>query len=273
MNDILINLPIGLTATATIISALVLIKKQQLKKLKQRQSEGLVRLQALRELLSHVQKHRGLSSGYLHGDYSLLDTIQQLQSTVVRDIHSIAKIAGNIETDDHWNNITQHWARLSANFSKNTTENNLDQHNKLIQSILYLIEETADRHDLLKLETEEIKALRFVWKELLTAAECIGQARAIGTGVAAAGECDNVSRVRLSLLQQKIEETSSLAWTGIPASDNQKNQLHALLRCIEERLLNKTPNISANDYFLQCTAVMDTLYSQYDRAIINLRQH
>ena len=236
------------------------------------QTEGLALMQVLRELLSHIQKHRGLSSGYLSGDHSVLVNIKSIQSAALRDIRAIERMAPVLESDSRWQNITQHWARLSAGFEKNTVSNNLEQHSRLIQGLLFLIEDTAERHQLYKLHHAEVDNLRFIWKELLGAAECIGQARAIGTGVATVGRCDSVARIRLRYLQQRIEQTSQQALVGLPHSEKHQHSIQDLLQCISDQLLAEQPTISPDQYFLRCSEVIDGLYELYDRTIGYLRE-
>ena len=231
----------------------------------------MARLQLLRQLLSHVQKHRGTSLAYLSGNFKLMGDIEKLQESVLRDFSAMSRIRSEVELSETWDSITQHWARLSTSFYKNDIENNLVQHNRLIQSVLFLIEETAVKHDLSHLQVDNAKAMSFLWKELLSAIEVIGQTRAIGIVIATQGDGSNMSQHRLRLLRDNVAEATELVWSSIKTAAQHRRLLDELLTCIDEQLLVPTPCISPDDYFQKCTALMDCLYEQYDQVLHQYR--
>ena len=236
----------------------------------QKQKIGLEWLHVFRSLLANVQKHRGLTNGYLNGEKKLSVDIKLLQSKVTDDIHSVARVDQWIEENSRWQGITQHWARLSSHYEKNPADNNLQQHNQLIQNILYLIDEIAQEHDLLLLKTIDGKPLHFAWRELLTAAECVGQARAVGTGIIASGHCDSVSRIRINYLSQKIKRTTQATWSIMSPSASQTSSINRLLEVINSAVTKESPDISTNEYFSIATEALDGLHEQYDNIIDHL---
>lgn len=241
------------------------------------QAEGLERLQRLRQLLANIQRHRGMTAAYLNGDTAVLTAVQGLQQHTTEDIAAVSKVFPALEADNRWQNITQHWARLSANFAHNSSDNNLQQHAKLIQSLLLLIDQLAEYHLLLRLKTGDSAALRYIWKELLTAAECIGQARALGTGVATAGYCKPEDRRQLHRLHGDIDRALGLAWRGLPSTQKQRQLAEQLLQCIDGELVAQPDtddhrvSVCARQYFKLCSDTMDSIYQQYDQAIDRLR--
>ncbi|GEM_PF-3232336 len=251
--------------------AAVLILRLEYKRMAQKQYQGVKRLSLFKELLSSVQYHRGRTTAYLNQDEDAHPEIILLQPRIVHLINDVSKLAPELEDNERWQNITQHWARLSVNFYRNEKNNNLAQHNQLIQSILYLMDETVAGSGLLRLKSTNVKALRFLWQELLAAAEYVGQARAIGTGVLSAHYCNDKEKQQFVFLQQKIQEATRLAWHSLPASDSQRKQLELLDDCITEQFLNDTLTMSNRDYFDICTNVMDNLYRQYDETIKQFR--
>ncbi len=257
-------------ALVILIVVAVVTKRVRLEQRSKRQATGIYWLQSLRVLLSHVQQHRGLTTGYLGGDKSLEPKIFQLQRSVSQDVKSITKSDPWMEDNERWKNITQHWARLAGKYQEHTKENNLNQHNKLIQSILYLIDEMAEEHDLLLVKSKNGKPLHFIWRELLMASECIGQARAIGSGVVAAMECDSVSRIRLNYLSEKIKESTDLVWSEIPPSTEQRERLNTLLTSINTRVVVDVPDIMVATFFEIATKALDSLHQQYDEVLDNL---
>ena len=265
MNSLLLMyVVILLVVLAVVIVAGLNRRNQQIKK---RQIIGISWLQSLRKLLSHIQQHRGLTNGYLNGGKELINDIYPLQKMITADIDAIVRIDGWIESSERWGSITQHWARLAGGFESNNCDNNLIQHNNLIQNLLYLIDDMAQAHDLLLLKDSGGKPFHLSWRELLSAAEYIGQARAIGTGVAALHCCDSISRIRLNYLCQKITENTSRVWRDIPPSDEQRKRVDELLLCINEKIIRDHTAIAATEYFDIASKALNSLHDQYDTLI------
>ncbi|NHN37991.1 hypothetical protein G8764_11840 [Pseudomaricurvus alcaniphilus] len=234
---------------------------------RQRQALGLRLLSGLRILLALVQQHRGLTNGYLNGSRELLAEIETVEHDVSRNFADIARIDPVLEGDDRWQGITQHWARLAGNYKRLESGYNLNQHNQLIKNVLLLIDAVAKRCELLLLRNQHQQPLHLYWRELLAVAEFIGQARAIGTGVAAACHCDRVSRRRLNDLCAKIRESSVRLQLQNGTADSSSSDIKQLLKCIDEQILTELPSISAPAYFALATQAIDSLLNQFDRLL------
>lgn len=258
-------------AIFVVLAIVLLIANQVSSKNRQaKQQLGLQWLYALKNLLSNVQKHRGLSNGYLNGDKTLSVEINLLQSKISDNIKIASRVDEWIDDNSRWQGITQHWAKLSRNYIDNSSVNNLKQHNQLIQNILYLIDEIAQEHDLLLLKTNDGKPLHFAWRELLTAAECVGQARAVGTGILASGHCDSVSRIQINYLCQKIERTTRSTWKIMSPNSSQTTRVQRLIEVINDEVIKDKPTMSTSEYFGVATSALDGLHEQYDSVIDHL---
>ncbi len=250
------------------LALLVLATRRRRIRRRENQQRGLRSLEAMRLLLDLLQQHRGVSTGYLNGGRTLLAQINQLQARITDARGRIIAVHGRIEGDERWFALSEHWSGLSTKFETLSTTNNLRQHNQLIQNLLYLIDDIAQETDLLLLKTADGQPLMPAWRELLIAAECVGQARAVGTGALAAGQCDTVTRIRLNYLYQKIEHTCSLAWTALPPSARQKNRVEDLLNCVREELLSRSrPTIGVSTYFQTASDAVASLYEQFDHLV------
>lgn len=247
---------------------LILATQRRRTRRRQNQQRGLRSLEALRTLLDLLQQHRGLSTGYLNGSRTLLSQVNQLQARIAETRGRIITVHGRIEGDERWLALSEHWSKLSTTFKTLSTADNLRQHNQLIQNLLYLIDDIAQETDLLLLKTAGGQPLMLAWRELLVAAECVGQARAVGTGALAAGQCDTVTRIRLNYLYQKIEHTCSLAWTALPPSDQQKARVEDLLNCVQEEILTHSrPTLEVSAYFQTASDAVASLYEQFDALV------
>lgn len=259
---------LGSVAFAVIATLLQIhARKQQ----RARQMLGLSWLQSLKSLLSDIQQHRGLSSGYLNGETELLAQIQSLQSRVGRDIDAVRRVDDWMESNDRWIGINQHWARLAGNFRSNAADNNLHQHNMLIQNILYLIDDMALHHDLLRLKVQQDKPFYLLWRDLLSASEYIGQARAVGMGVTARGGCDSISRIKLNYLSKKIDENTAAVGSQLDVSDQCLSSTRELLNIIRTEVVMDNVSLAPKEYFSQASRALNSLHSEYDALIESVR--
>lgn len=252
---------------AILIITLILTFTASKKNRRARQAKGLQWLSSFRELLSHIQKHRGLTSGYLNGGASLKLDVELMQSEVSLDLKSITRIDDSIESNSRWCGLTQHWARLAGNYETHTISHNLSQHNMLIKNVLYLIDDLAQECDLLLLKSRDQKPLHLYWRELLSAAEYIGQVRAIGVGVSTAEHCDSISRIRLNYLSEKIEGNTRRLWKELGDDPKQAVCIEQLLECIAQQLVLEKPSVAPSEFFELATAAIDSLLDQFDRLV------
>ncbi|MGH1372881.1 MAG: hypothetical protein ACRBBW_12635 [Cellvibrionaceae bacterium] len=259
------SLFLGVLTVTFIALGLSIISARKNRKI--RQTKGLQWLAGFRELLSHIQKHRGLTSGYLSGGKALKLDVELMQSEVSLDLKNITRIDDSIENNSRWCGVTQHWARLAGNYPTHSISHNLSQHNMLIKNVLYLIDDLAQECDLLLLKSRDQKPLHLYWRELLSAAEYIGQARAIGLGVSTAEHCDSISRIRLNYLSEKIEGNTQRLWNELGNDPKQAVCIEQLLECITQQLVLDRPSIAPNDFFELATAAIDSLLEQFDRLV------
>ncbi len=246
--------------------AVWVLRRHRLKRYR-RQAIGLQWLQSMKRLLSHIQQHRGMSNGYLNGSAELLHDLDFLQLKITSDLGVIAGTDDWLENNERWQSICDHWSRLSASFRHNNAENNLAQHNALITSVLYLIDDMAQEHDLLLLSLPQGKPLHLLWRQLLAAAEFVGQTRAVGMGVAVRGECDSVARIRLNYLCQKISDNTSSFWDEVFVDERQRQGLEEFIAYVGQHLVCDRVSIAANDFFESASKVLDDLYVQYDQLL------
>lgn len=237
------------------------IKKQHIR----RYQEGIAWLQLLRVVLTKTQQHRGLSNGFLNGDQSAQTKIAQLQREISRQAKVIEGHGSWIHQTERWKAIQDHWQRLSANYMNHKASYSLEQHNKLILTILHLIEDCAEEHHLQELNNQDQQSVDHLWKSLLFNAEFIGQARALGTGVTAAQKCNSVERIRLKYLHSKLNE-----YKQTPSGSACAAQLTPLLSSIEQEVIVSEPKISPSDYFAMATVALDTVMLQFDQGLSEL---
>ena len=225
--------------------------------------QGLNYVRVMRILLTHIQQHRGLTTGFLNGNHEAKAGIQALQNKIRKEVVEVSNLGAWVQTNEKWKSILDHWSRLSSHYASGEAMNNLKQHNQLIANLLYFIEDIADAHHL---DSKAPAASAHQWRSLLFIAESIGQARALGTGVVAKGECSSVLRIQLNHLRNKIA-----SHTGEHLSPQTCAEIEQLLRCIEKDVVIDQPTISPKEYFQLATRSLERVMEQFDQYIEGLR--
>ncbi len=265
------ELALVLIIMVVFISILVFyVLSKKLRSQKEKQAYGVIWLHHLRHLLADIQQHRGLSSGYLNGDVNLMPRIEDLQKKIGQDIKQVNSINQWIICNNNWLAISSHWSRLKDQYTSNTIANNLQQHGKLIRNLLYLVEEMAEEHHLLHLESVSGVDIDFIWKDLLETTEYMGQARALGTGIAASGNCGSVEKVKLHYLKDKIKSSGASLAQQLPNANKASKSIGLLLTTIDKNFIHGLPDshfISAEEYFNIATTALNGIYEEYDKLI------
>ncbi|MHA6181683.1 hypothetical protein [Pseudomonas mohnii] len=159
---------------------------------------------------------------------------------------------------------------------------NREQH-LIIRNSIFLMEDVANEIDLTE-GRAELGYLPCIWREVVQAAEWAGQARALGTGIAATGQSSPEQRVRMRFLYQKIELLAGTAFatlqrhaTDHPQADvfrlqHREQVVEDFLRCTKEELLDQIqPVIAAKTYFQRATQGIDELLALVDAALAQLQ--
>lgn len=228
-------------------------------------SRGIEYIKLLRSLLTYVQQHRGLTTGFINGNHAAKPDIESLNVRIKRMMEDVETTGDWMAENVKWSSLVDHWTRLGMSYLQGDADKNFKQHNILIANLLYLIDDVADAHHLSKLTGD---AMDTDWRYLLSIAEYIGQARALGTGVAAKGECSSVLRIQLNHLRNKIASSVDSSWP-----EKSRVEIHYLLRCIESQLIADKPSIDASEYFRLATRCIEHVLDQFDRQIDRLQYY
>ena len=220
---------------------------------------GIVYLKKLRIFLMYIQQHRGLTNSFFHGNSALANDIEQLEHRIGETIADIQHVNGWIQQNAKWESLVDHWQRIKVYFKNANVEINLKQHNNLIANLLYLIDDLAYAHHLEKLGVIDSNAK---WRKLLFIAEYVGQARALGVGVATKGTCNSVSRTQLNHLVLKIESNIDVGWP-----DSAQGDFRQFLSIIQHQIIVEPPTILADDYFKIATICIEHLLTEFDRQV------
>ena len=265
-----------------------LLKKHQHRKLIEVQ-RSLEKLVALKDLLIHIQQHRGLSTSVLHGNESLKRNLEAKKNTLQGLWKGLLDNYPELFKDSLFEGIYSHWQRLEIRCLELSSSNNIEQHNRLITNLLYLIENQAEENRLLIHFTRQAD-LEVIWKELLETIEAIGQTRAIGMGLVSEGKSTAVERIQLKYLSDRVCSrlqtlNSAFMHTAASASESEtygnfsasaciktaESKINELQTFINKNLLKaEIGNISGEQFFqLASSAIepLDTLFNLSSRTI------
>lgn len=248
-----------------VIGALVVSGMRNEKGNHEKQKEGIKWLHELVLMLSLIQQHRGLTAGYIGGDKSLMPRITKLQTEIEQIQNNIDKHFVWVKSNGFWIGKIDHWLRLKTVKEDKTKEYNFNQHNSFIRNLLHLIEECAEQHHLQEMKCSDDTPANILWQLLLNAGESVGQARAIGTGIAASGSSSSVERIKLHFLQQQLEQF--LARNPMPEL---APPIEALLACIESQILIEKPSLNATQYFELATKALNKIMDGFKKQLGSL---
>ncbi|WP_197481394.1 nitrate- and nitrite sensing domain-containing protein, partial [Oleiphilus sp. HI0086] len=249
----------------------------------------LAQLNSLKSLLIQIQKHRGLTTGYLHGEKTLQADIKTVRADVNKLWASLVSNHPSLTKDKLFEGISSHWQRLETRALTIEANNNIDQHNRLITNLLYLIENQTEKNSLLVALSREA-GLDVIWKELLDTIESIGQTRAIGMGIVSEGKSSALDRIKLKYLNDRVstqfESLNKVFLERKPgekrviilddkhstsAIKNAQTKISELQSFIETKLLNSSVDSrSGADFFQLASAAIAPLNELFDLASTKL---
>lgn len=259
-------IPVVVLIVAIIVGVLKHRRAQHLQRL------GVQWLLALRLLITHIQRHRGLANAVLGGEQKLLHALVEMQTHIASDMAHIASIGEWIDQQEQWQNLVQHWGRLAGKVMRLDARQALEQHNRLIQTALYLVDEVARRHYLNRVPGMSAS----LWRELLTLAEYVGRVRAAGMALAArpetSGSGELASRRQLDGLIKDVCQLLEAPAYATGLDEKLLQDMVDFLRFTDESFLRQGMVLSASQYYATATRALDEIYERFDRELAVIRQ-
>ncbi|WP_150046317.1 MULTISPECIES: nitrate- and nitrite sensing domain-containing protein [Methylomonas] len=235
----------------------------------------------LKQLLTQAQQHRGMVSGYLNGDQSFKYKIPALQAEIARNSDTLAELLAEFsEHASAFGRIRQSWQDLQNNACSSGKEYSFERHCIVIADILKLLQDIAEQAHLHRDSSCPYSFTETIWHLLPDVAEAIGQARAIGVGIAATGRSKTTERIKLGFLVKRIRQALKRAETGIfasktylsadgefqPVSVKLHTNIQHLLETVEKQFIGDAiSNIDPGHYFETATSTISAVFSLYDR--------
>lgn len=234
---------------------------------------ALATCRGLIKLLAGVQQHRGLSSGWLGGD-------RRFESRMLQKRHEIEALMPDLRpglqletaeacpcfTMNDWKLFQFKWQEMLEGLPQASIQENIDRHSRLIARLLDWLGALGESRIELPAGRQLPSGLvRNFTMRLPALTECLGQARALGSSVAAQGGCPPVARVRLSFLVSRAEALLDLANTanqGRHALEVAQSPVRAMATAVRNELLSGGKvSISPERYFETATQAIDAVFA------------
>lgn len=164
------------------------------------------------ELAFQLQQHRGMSSAWLAGDAGFLPALRDKAECIDRLLPQLRRLARTegmrsspCLTANEATLLIFRWRNLLETLGGKQPEQNIAEHSQLISVLLKWLVLFGERRIEPQLANERIGLARNYAQRLPGLTECLGQARATGSSVAARQACSPVARVRLMFLIARAE--------------------------------------------------------------------
>lgn len=240
-----------------------------------RAREALGRAARLVELVGHVQQHRGMSGAWLAGDASFAAHLPEKQAAVERAFAALLEAMAGEDAEPYpcfvsndLRLLRHRWRELVAGLGGSSPEHSFQAHCRVVATLLEWLAALGEARIEQPFAGEvSAAAARNFAHRLPVLAECLGQARALGSAVAVRRYCPPVARVRLAFLAARSETllrqaTEATADRGAAACAQARHGVDAYLEAIRGRLLAaREIDMPAGDYFALATRAMDAVFA------------
>jgi hypothetical protein len=242
------------------------------------QRQGLLNVRALKQLIYFIQQHRGMTAAYLNGKKQILTKIKTIRQHIQENIRENELTFD--KDNERWQSFLDHWQRLSTGSA--SADNSFDQHTLLINNILYLLEDEAEKGLLFSQFLPQFPQAGYVWREVIGATEMIGQARAIGVSVATQKTCSSTDNIRLSFLQQQISEVSKTVLHQLYCLPQYLEEHNKLIKITQEQtamflstvdqafLSTNEITLDQQVYFEQATLVIQSIDDVFEHQLTQI---
>ena len=236
------------------------------------QRRALKQYELVLSLIRNIQQHRGLSQGVISGEVSLQQKLQDTQREISYLVESLnLSLTGKLA--DRWESFFDHWSRLRGNAVSVEAEDSFQQHNQMINNLLYLAENICNNSDLGYGRDHSVSQL--LWRQLLVLSECVGQSRALGASALARGEASYLELIRFQLLSEKIDDRLHSMDGSI--SIDKMSDLEQAIQPVNEALKQFIVDLnlykhSSQEYFSIATVSLEHVTSVLDEELAKMKQ-
>ncbi|MCC4831410.1 nitrate- and nitrite sensing domain-containing protein [Shewanella sp. 10N.7] len=269
-----------ISSITLVLMMIIFLRIRKSNSTKKKQKNGLQYIQLLKNIITLVQQHRGISAAKLNGDTTAQEKLLILNRKIVAQVQQLK--VPLLHQNERWLSFTDHWSRLTAQGKNMSVANSFEQHTVMIKNLCYLLEDIAEECYLTADHLPTLNHIGFVWRELVLATESIGQSRALGTGIAVKKACSSVEKIRLNFLITTMSDTTDNTFKQLSClPEEQKNHqklieyatenVTTLITMIENELI-KVDKVSVdnNHYFNLASDAIDKMNAIFEHQVKQL---
>ncbi len=242
------------------------------------QLQGVRHATHVKNLLRDVQQHRGMMGIFLKGDTSYEVKITALRDDISQHFNALAQgLSKNHEqAKKQLDQVETEWRLIQSQCFNYSAAESFKRHCQLIKSILSLLNNLAEHTQLYKRHSYDPEYVKIIWYLLPQAAEALGKARAIGSGIAASGRPTAVDKVNVALLSHKITSAFLNVQQGLNNISEKDATLTSYFVQLDQQLkgfvgnmrseflTDRPPTVTAGAFFDQATDKLTALFNAYE---------
>ncbi|MCG6968811.1 MAG: hypothetical protein LJE85_03500 [Gammaproteobacteria bacterium] len=238
-------------------------------------------LQALRTLLELFPQHRGMANALLKGDESFRPALQKLQQQVDTQLQTMRRLLNERDSGGSLyllQPIEQQWQTIRDHILSMQAKKSFAAHTQLVALVIERMQDDSIELEALAHNNGQLRLLltMLAW-ELPHVVESIGQARGIGTGVAAERASNVATRVNLKYLHEKT--ASIINHKLLPAHgvirhyqgmeeviDKAVSSAQEFLELLERELITTVkPTVAPEMFYQQGTTAIVAAFQLFDQ--------
>ena len=249
------------------------------------EEHGIEYLQSVRAPLQHIQKHRGMTGAYLNGATEfkprIMETRQVVDNAFVQLRATEKKLGTELSLTGTTDELVSKWEQIKATSLNKPANAAVKEHTQLVNQLLALMTTIADNSGITldpKLDTYYMGAA--ITTSLPNVIESMGQARTLGSSIAAQQAFTQETFVRLSVLLNNIDTYAKQLESGLAAAvteapeiqknigtliDNNNAAIANIEQLLKKELLEPDQiTISSQKIFDTATTAIESSYTLYD---------
>ena len=255
---------------------------------------GLAYVKVIRQPIEHVQQHRGMMAAHLGGASGFRERIMEKRDIVDKKLAELKqidnKLGAQFETGNSVADLMGQWNRIKASSMEMDMAEAIKLHSSMIANMLALTGHIADTSQITLDPTLDSFYLGdAIVSTLPKLLENMGQARAAGSSVAAAGEfIDPKVRTNLAVLSNNIDLYFSSVSAGLDAAyeenstvgsdlkaptDSNNDAVHKMRVLLNDELLDAANiTVSSDTVYSAATVAIGGSYALYDALVPELNK-
>lgn len=236
-------------------------------------------LRVMHKIIQHVPQHRGMANAYLKGDYSFKPKMLEMQKLIIVELESLRRLVAEsssivnikdvIEAEEKWVSIEQQvFSMLPAD--------SFNKHTFLVTSFLNMMEDSSELTTMGSSKNSDKNKLLItaVIRDIPHLTEMLGQARGLGTGVAAQAECTVANRIKLNFIynngmkvlsetiKKLLDSHQANLSSNKPALDLCWEKTNNFLLCMKENLIEANKiDINPAQFYSTATEAIDVNFN------------